>query len=301
MNAVFQDESLGSERGVAASGVALRQAREARGFSLAEVAHTLKLTPRQIEAIENENLSQLPGIAFARGFIRNYARFLGLDPSPLLERLDLPAQIQDVRLAPESNAEGAVPSEPAGYRSQSMMPAVLAVVLIVGVGFAAWYFDFGKLIGTRPLNRTEPATSASDSLFPPQSDETAVVTAQAEAQASAPVVASESEPPAALASQTPVEHVAQSTPVAVASAVVANGGTGLHFNFEQDAWVEVRDASGKIVFSQLSKAGSSQDVLGQAPFFLVVGNAAHVKLEFNGRPVDLSPHTKVSVARLTLK
>lgn len=300
MNAVSQDESLGSERGVAASGVALRQAREARGFSLVEVARTLKLTPRQIEAIENENLSQLPGIAFARGFIRNYARFLGLDPSPLLERLDLPAQIQDVRLAPESNAEGAVPSEPAGYRSQSMTPAVLAVVLIVGVGFAAWYFDFGKLIGVRPLDRTEPATSASDSLFPPPSDETAVVTAQAEPQASAPV-ASESEPPGALASQPLAGPVAQSTPVAVASAAVASGGTGLHFNFEQDAWVEVRDASGKTVFSQLSKAGSSQDVLGQAPFFLVVGNAAHVKLDFNGRPVDLTPYTKVSVARLTLK
>ena len=106
MSIASESESSRPELGVAASGEALRQAREARGLSLAEVAGALKLTAKQVGAIESESFEQLPGIAFARGFIRNYARLLGLDPAPLLERLELPAQVKDMRLTPESNAEG---------------------------------------------------------------------------------------------------------------------------------------------------------------------------------------------------
>lgn len=299
MSTELENESGRPELGVAASGEALRQAREARGFSLAEVAGTLKLTAKQVGAIENEAFDQLPGIAFARGFVRNYARLLGLDPAPLLERLDLPAQVKDLRLAPESNAEGSVPCEPAGYRSQSTMPALLAVALIVLVGLAAWYFDLGKLIKpglVEPLaEQSEPQPAASEPLFPPHTEETAVVTAQVDA--SAPVV-EQSAPAAQPEASAPA---AQSAPAAAASAAKTGSESGLHFNFERDAWVEVRDASGKAVFSQLGKAGSSQDVLGQPPFSLVVGNVQNVKLEFNGRPVDFAPHTKGSVARLTLK
>ena len=299
MSTELENESSRPELGVAASGEALRQAREARGLSLAEVAGTLKLTAKQVGAIESESFEQLPGIAFARGFIRNYARLLGLDPAPLLERLELPAQVKDMRLTPESNAEGAVPCEPAGYRSQSAMPALLAVALIVVVGLAAWYLDLGKLIKPRlaeqQSEQSEPQVGASEPLFPPHTEETAVVTAQTEA--SVPL----SEQSVATASSEVAAPVAQSAPVAAASAAKASSGSGLHFSFDQDAWVEVRDATGKSVFSQLGKAGSSQDVLGQPPFALVVGNVQHVKLEFNGHPVDLATNTKGSVARLTLK
>lgn len=300
MSVASENGSSRSELGVAASGEALRQARESRGLSVAEVAGTLKLTSRQVEAIETEELDQLPGIAFARGFIRNYARLLGLDPAPLLERLDLPAQVKDLRLAPESNAEGAVPSEPAGYRSQSATPALLAVVLIVGLGLAAWYLDLGKLIQPHPARpapeQSEPAAvaAASEPLFPPGSEEASA--AQVTAEASAPQTA-QSEAPAAA----PVVQSAPAVPASSAAVPAAKAGSGLHFSVEQDAWLEVRDAEGKIVFSQLAKAGSNQDVLGQPPFSLVVGNVQHVKLEFNGKPVDLVPHTKGSVARLTVK
>ena len=144
------------------------------------------------------------------------------------------------------------------------MPALLAVALIVVVGLAAWYLDLGKLVKPRlaePLpEQSEPQSSASEPLFPPHTEETAVVTAQTEA--SAPL----SEQSAASASSEVAAPVAQSAPSAAASAAKESPGSGLHFSFAQDAWVEVRDATGKAVFSQLGKAGSSQDVLGQPPF-----------------------------------
>jgi cytoskeleton protein RodZ len=60
-------------------GARLRSAREHAGLSLDQVAQALKLAPRQVKALEDEDFAQLPGRTFARGFVRNYARLLGLD------------------------------------------------------------------------------------------------------------------------------------------------------------------------------------------------------------------------------
>ncbi len=308
----MESHSYANAPGVAASGVALKQAREARNLGIAEVAATLKLTPRQIEAIEGEAFDQLPGSAFARGFVRNYARYLGLDPSPLLERMEQPARGEDLKLAPDSNAEGSVPRRPSGYRSASPLPAVLVVGVIVVLG-ALWtgfnWFGRGAVPGVDRAANQSSGVAASEPVFPPQTEETAVVTAQVEppSAVSEPVIA-QSQPVAAQSTPAPAVKPAQpvaqqSAPVAVAqqSAPIGAVQGGLSFTFAQDAWVEVRDASGSIVFSRLSKAGSTQSVQGTAPFALVIGNAPNVKVEYNGRPVDLAPYTKVSVARLSLK
>jgi cytoskeleton protein RodZ len=93
-------------------------------------------------------------------------------------------------------------------------------------------------------------------------------------------------------------------PAALAQGEAAPPPDGLErlaFSFGQEAWVEVRDASGAIIFSRINKAGTTQEVQGKGPFALVVGNAQNVKLTHNGKAVDLAPHTKVSVARLTLR
>ncbi|HEX5126761.1 MAG TPA: helix-turn-helix transcriptional regulator, partial [Rhodocyclaceae bacterium] len=86
----------------------LRQAREARGLTIAEVAHHLKFTPKQVEAMEMGALKQLPGPAFTRGFVRNYARFLQLDVRPFMAALE-PAH-EDLSLQPPPPRLGNMPS-----------------------------------------------------------------------------------------------------------------------------------------------------------------------------------------------
>src|SRR6266699_7255314 len=68
-------------------GARLRAAREASGLSLDQVAQQLKLAPRQVKALEDEDFGKLPGRTFARGFVRNYARLLNLDGDHLLSML----------------------------------------------------------------------------------------------------------------------------------------------------------------------------------------------------------------------
>ena len=70
--------------------------------------------------------------------------------------------------------------------------------------------------------------------------------------------------------------------------------------FERDCWVEVRDRNGKIVYSQLNRGGSEQQVFGAAPLTMTLGNARGVRVLYNDKAVDLEPHTKIDVARLTL-
>ena len=69
------------------AGAQLRAAREAAGLSLDQVAQQLKLAPRQVRALEEENFGMLPGRTFTRGFMRNYARLLNLDPDLLVAHL----------------------------------------------------------------------------------------------------------------------------------------------------------------------------------------------------------------------
>lgn len=115
---------------------ALREAREARGLSLMDVAQHLKLTPRQIEAMEAGDLAHLPGPTFARGFLRNYARFLKLDPAIFREVLDVPHEAS----LPVSSMPLA--QMPGNSRWPSILPALAVVVGLLLVIVAGWHYNW---------------------------------------------------------------------------------------------------------------------------------------------------------------
>ncbi len=79
------------------------------------------------------------------------------------------------------------------------------------------------------------------------------------------------------------------------------GERSLQFVFDKESWVEIRDGSGKIIFSQLNQSGSKRRLYGKPPLSVIVGNAHGVRLTYNNAPVDLERHTKVDVARFTLE
>ncbi|MBV2264463.1 MAG: helix-turn-helix domain-containing protein, partial [Thauera sp.] len=143
----MQSDHLASGTESAASpGARLRRAREARGESVHEAAFAIKLSPRQIEALENDDFAALPGMAFVRGFARNYARYLGLDATPLLDGIERLAGAGQPDLSPIRNADGDLPAGGGGRRGSFPAGAVVAVLLVLlGVG---WYFDW---VRTEPL------------------------------------------------------------------------------------------------------------------------------------------------------
>jgi cytoskeleton protein RodZ len=81
----------------------------------------------------------------------------------------------------------------------------------------------------------------------------------------------------------------------------APGEGRIRLEFDSESWVEIRDADGKTLMSQLNPAGSRRVVLGRPPLSLVIGSGTAVRLTYNDKPIDLKPYIQIEVARLTLK
>ena len=318
-------------------GAQLRRAREARGESVHEVAFALKLSPRQVDALERDDFDALPGMAFLRGFMRNYARHVGLDAAPLLDAVQRMAGQGSPDLSPIRNADGDLPS--GGSRRSGSFPAGLVVLVLLVLLAVGWYFDWFRT-GTSPSAETvvEPAPAFAPApsqaiepqsaiqMTPPQPaavdpaedapDQVPSGTAAADGESAtaAPDAATDAAvetTSAGEAAAAPAVDTAAALPAPVAAgaapavtealAATAAGSGQLSFRFGADSWVEVRDASGTILHSGTNRAGSTRSVQGTAPFTLVVGNAANVTLEQDGKPVDLAAHVRGTVARLTLR
>jgi cytoskeletal protein RodZ len=113
-------------------GETLQRARLARGVTLQEAERTTRISRRYLEALENENFGLLPAPVYARGFLRTYARYLGLEPKDLLPLF--PVGYLDVPLL-EPMPKVTTPRTWPG--SGLLAAGVVAVLLIVVVGLYA--------------------------------------------------------------------------------------------------------------------------------------------------------------------
>lgn len=258
-------------------GEMLREGRARLHLSAADVARHLRLSLRQVEALEANDFAALPGKTFARGFIRNYARLLHMDAGALLAAYEaaLPPDEKGA-VAPRPERIDIAPRPSRRWLLYVLL--VLAIVMGVPLVIYALLHDDGRAL----QKQAEPATAVTPRAGAPS--------------AGVPV-------PLPAASPVPVESPATATPAPATQTEAAEPARGatLQFRFDEDAWVEVRDRDGRRLLSKLSAKGSEETLTGQGPFSLVIGNAAHVHLTYNGKPVDLAPHVKVNVARLTLE
>jgi cytoskeleton protein RodZ len=164
------------------------------------------------------------------------------------------------------------------------------------------------------MNASAPAGSASAAETGASAAASApeLPAALAQQNASAPEVASSEvqEPvlasaPMPAASEAVASVATSATPAMAAPSapapLVTNGESAVQLLAAEPAWVEVKDASGAKVLSRHLQSGESAEVGGQAPFVLKIGNAAAVKLNYRGQPVELAAFTRSNVARLELK
>jgi len=272
-------------------GARLKAAREAAGLSLGDVADRLKLSIRQLEALESDNFDALPGPAFVRGFVRNYARFLSIDSAPLMDALE--ARVPSVSKVVENFAHEIEPApgepEPSRGRGPLMVLGLLVVAGLVGAG---WWWS--------KSNAEKPA-AANAELAPMMAEQASAPAASAPA-----VVASAPAKTVAPAAATPAPAVAPAkAPAAVAASApaqqTAEGGGEVKLKVSGDAWVSVVDATGKRLVYQTLNAGTEKSVSGKPPFAVRIGNAPAVELSYNGQPVDLKSKTHGTTANVKLK
>jgi len=291
-------EQFGVEAQPFSLGATLREARVRLGLSVAEVSDRIKFAPRQIEALEADDFSHLPEIAFLRGFVRSYARLLQLDPAALLAALPLPA-VHSLPVGEQSLAEVPFPTQ-----TNKSNIVWLAAALVVAIALVLFVWLRGSTPDAPKLAAGTDASSANvESLVLPEAVPVSAVQdmAVASSVSIAPAISAVSAQPAqqTAASVTGAAIQSPAKPAVAASAV--QQAAALRLTFDQDAWVEVKDRDGKILLSKVNHPGSEQAIGGTPPFTLVIGSASGVHLFYKGQPVDLAPHTKVAVAHLTLE
>ena len=275
------------------AGAQLRAAREAAGLSLDQVAQQLKLAPRQVRALEEENFGMLPGRTFTRGFMRNYARLLNLDPDLLVAHLPDAAHAPSLESPPLHSTGTTMAELPTAHaRAPSfgrwLIPLVLVASIVAAAGYE-WYRG-------RPVGVAAPPRSAETAPPAAPNTSTTPLPNPVSPDSGAPAPAA----PPATSGQSAPDGTAQpaSTPQAAAAGAA---DAVLVVRYEGPSWTEIRDSAGRMLISRLVDADSVEPFDGAPPFSIVIGNARAVTLVYRGQPVDLAPYTRLNVARLVLR
>jgi cytoskeleton protein RodZ len=251
--------------------------------------------------------------------VRNYARLLKLDPEPLIQRM-----APRVDKAPDPGQIAARFRQPVPFSDTAKRSTLIyigfSLGLLVLVGALAYEWQQKKATPEfvapaqpqRPQQPVVPAQTASApqsaatvSEPPPASpvEEKKAPAAEKKApvaEKKAPVAEKKASVPEKKPATVAAAAPSTATPSTEKPAVSGFNRVVLRVN-EDEAWLEVKDSSGRMLISSLNRAGSERSVRARPPVEIVIGNPANVTLTWNAKPVDLAPHTKGGVARLTLQ
>jgi cytoskeleton protein RodZ len=310
------------------AGATLLAERRRQSLSLGDVSRQLKLAVRQVEALERDDYSGFRPV-FVHGFIRNYAKLLGLDPEPLIRAADSTLN-PPLAVADHTEEPPRVPPAEQPVRKTNVASVrkwgMVAIVIVVGIALA---LALGGRRG-RDATRTTEIVASRDQPAEPKAPVKAVV---AESPVSSPADAGSApgksgadaddgkpaEKPAADATSGVKPKSAESKPLPKATTAPASDSDSPAANtadaagsaekirvrmiFDREAWVEIKDRNGATIFGQLNAAGTRRSVSGEPPLSVVVGNASGVQLFKGEKNIDLVPHTRadIDLARLKLE
>ncbi len=277
-------------------GADLRAARERLGWTLPAIAAHLRIREPYLAALEDGRIDDLPGIAYAVGFLRSYAAVLGLDPAEIIRRFRAEAAAAANR-RPELNFPAPVPDRGVPAGAVVLLGAVLAVGAYIG-----WY-RASEHAGPRPdsvsalperlaaLAEREaplPAPTASPASPPP------AVAAAADPEPAPPPLPSISPSSAAAAvvipplsppipaASAPPEAPVPAAPAPIAAPPPPPSAAHIVVRATADAWVQVRDKGGQILLNRVLRSGESWTVPDRPALLLTTGNAGGTELLVDG-------------------
>jgi cytoskeleton protein RodZ len=304
-----------SETNGSTLGEKLARGRLARGLPVEEVARQMNLSASTIRSFEADNHRGLPGRTFVRGYLRNYARIIGVPVEELVQAYD---------------AQFAEEEEPATFLAprRRALRWLGPVIILLGAGLVlAILWGLVSLVTQHWFAVTSTAQSIAKPVISSvtSDDDPAVadVTASLEPLA-APVKEVLSAVPedagSALTTETgdlPVPVVSVTTdqggdtvlpesaskpslPSPAPLQASAGGRGALSFGFSEDCWIRVRDATGSNLYRGMMRGGTTLALEGVPPFKVVIGNRSAVTVSLNGQPVSIDSDPANPVATLNL-
>jgi cytoskeleton protein RodZ len=292
----------------------LRQAREQHDLTQSEVAKELKLDLRYVKALEEGKLDDLPEPVYTAGYIRAYAKLMGLSADDIVSAY---ASQESTSMPEITQAREKIPSR---YRQvDNSLPKSFSVshganadkkslrLLIIGLGVAVFLAISWQVVtnmeappeSSLPQEQTSediplpaapadepPVTASKDTVAKEEKTRTVELTLPGQKRAAATGAAG-----------------ATQEDIAAAESLEQNAKqlAEITLSYTKDSWVDIRDATGKPLIRRLGHAGNSHTVEGVPPFNVVLGYTPGVTLEYNGEPYDLSRFHQSRVGRFVLR
>ena len=251
---IAEQPSLGSNQ--------LAAAREAKRLAVGDVAYTLKVSNKVIEALEASDWQSLPGRTFAVGILRSYGRLLDVSVDALIAEIPGAPPVMKKHLtqtdasarkaSPTGRRDGESKRQEKRMLKTGVLMIVLAIILAYAIpsGFLGEAFQSVQSLAERWVRKDVVQSPLAEPVVPPAPTESAPGAPTAEASVQAPT----------------------------------SPGT-LELKFAAPAWVEVRDHTGRIIYSQLNAAGTTQFITGAAPLDILIGNARQVQARWRDEPL----------------
>ncbi len=268
-------------------GELLRHARAYKGVTLREAERATRISRHYLVALEREEFDELPALTYARGIVRRYAEYLGLDPVAVLAKFE---DIHGQRSAGFRVVPAMKPLDVPSHWAPNF--AIIAFMVVMSAVIFAWmysaYFAPSASVATPTtsvIGGTSGATISSLTSTAVGTPEGLIVvgsvTATSTAGSSVVTTPTEQRPTAASTTAPTSPPVPTATPIPPSTATTANSTHDFAITATHDVWIDVT-VDGKVVFSSVLGAGKSQSFTGMQ-MSLSSGDAAFVLVSVDGK------------------
>ncbi|KFA97326.1 cytoskeleton protein RodZ [Vibrio sp. ER1A] len=294
------------------AGTILKEKREALGLTQKQIADRLRLRVAIIQKIEANDFDGEQVATFTRGYLRSYAKAVGIDEKEILGAIEHHSEAQPSEQPMQSFSQKTNKEK---HDSRIMKLTWGIFVVIIGISSVWWLQSQQKDTLSEIADTSDPAFQVEEPASPQLTAEPELATAEDEVKTidvSAIIETPEQPEEAATESVSEtannnVESVSADVAVIEEQPQTANeqpksidGLTNLTMAFTGDCWIQVKDADGKTITTGIKKQGDNVNVNGKAPFKVILGAPEKVSMTLASEPVDLSGYTSGKVARFTL-
>jgi cytoskeleton protein RodZ len=321
MSAEFRIHSGLREQSVGSFGERLRREREMRGISLDEIAAATKISARNLRALEDEKFKQLPGGIFNKGFVRAYAKFLGIDQEQMVAEYETASQeteaareqkLKDEFSKAEFRKQKKSNDQEISLEPKSQWGTIAIIVLIAALAYGSYNFyqrrKQDKLqqaqnppaaVKPIPQAQTPPATTVPATSIAANPTQTPLTTNTPDTSTNSTVGGKKPEPakkdtPKAEqpktepASQRKEPAIPSTTPTSASdqkASIASAAPFELKIKVNKESWVSIK-ADGKTLVNTTLAPGTERSFKASDKIEMILGNAGGVEVSYNGKPVE---------------
>ena len=300
-----QDSSY--QESLSGPGALLKRAREQQGLTQNDVASKIYVKPATVEALEQDKIDGTMSVTFTKGYVRNYAKLLGLDHVMIIEEFDR------IHSTPKSSAQLQSFSQRVAKQAHDdrWMMVTWVILFLIIAGVVAWWYQQDD----SAVDDEEAVISQQDTQSNNQGLEATERSAAQESQDMADEAMRIARNAASGAAQQAAETVNDVTGTDAGNTVGADDAdagnntsqnsqgavpVAMAFTFGEDCWVSITDATGEQIAHGTKRAGRTMQVTGQPPIKVTLGAPDQVAVTYAGQTVDISKYQNGRTARFTL-